>query len=107
MTTTQATTQANPSAPTATNAVRQPNCVITGTMSSGASNAPTAVPLWKMPLPSPRSAGASTVAVVRRAHGQLNDSPTANPTRVMANDPADPTNPAAAPNRDQTTTAAG
>jgi hypothetical protein len=60
-----------------------------------------------MPLPRPRSVGARTVAVVRRAHGQLNDSPTASPTRVEASIPADPTNPAAAPNSDQTTTAAG
>lgn len=75
-------------------------------MIKGATSAPTAVPLWKMPLPRPRSSGGSMLAVTRRAQGQLNDSPTPSPARVTASIRAPDAQAAEAPASDQRATAA-
>ena len=42
----------------------------------GVTTAPTAAPELKIPFPRLRSPGGRIRAVTRRAHGQLNDSPT-------------------------------
>ena len=72
---------------------------------SGVRTAPTAAPELKIPLPSPRSAGGRTAEVARKAHGQLNDSPTPSKTRKTIRTPRVGENASAAAASDHQATA--
>src|SRR5579871_3645654 len=80
--------QRKPRPPIRANAARQPSQAVKGATIKGVSTAPTAAPELKIPLPRPRSAGGRTVAVTRRAHGQLNDSPTPRSARKAIRAPS-------------------
>ena len=82
-----AATHTKPAEPMTTNVIRQPYLGVRIATTSGVATAPTAAPELKMPLPRPRSAGGSTRAVTRNAHGQLNDSPTPSNARQTINQP--------------------
>ncbi len=67
------------------NAIRQPKWMAMGVIIKGAISEPTAAPLLKMPLPRPRSAGGSRLAMIRVAQGQLKASPMPSTARVASN----------------------
>ncbi len=91
--------------PIRTKAICQPNHLVNSGTVRGVSTAPTAAPELKMPLPRLRSDGGRISPVTRRAHGQLNDSPTPSRARMAIRAPSTGENAEAMAASDQSPTA--
>src|SRR2546429_5347394 len=76
----------NPDEPTATNAARHPNCKTTHATNGGATIAPTADPLLKIPDARARSRGGNHSATTFTPAGQLPDSPIPRRNRAPPSD---------------------
>ncbi len=96
----------NPIAPITANEACQPNAWVNSVTTVGVTTAPTAAPELKIPLPRLRSEGGRMRAVTRRAHGQLNDSPTPSRLRQRISNPRLGTTAVAIAASDQNATAA-
>src|SRR5437867_4943517 len=97
--------QRKPKKPMLKNADRHPNRPRSAKIAAGASTAPKAAPLSKIPLPSVRSSGGSVRAMVRKPAGQLGASVTPRKKRKTIKLMKPVATPVSPETRDQASTA--